>query len=70
MPKRYHSLAEYLKDTKTSQAAFAARVGAKQTAISRIVNGARSPRLPLALRISAEAGIPLESLVPRRSKVA
>jgi len=65
MPKRYKNLDQYLTDTKTTQAQFAERVGVRQTAISRIVNGARVPRLALAMRIAAEANIPLESLVPK-----
>jgi transcriptional regulator with XRE-family HTH domain len=70
MPKRYRDLRHYLSDTKTTQATFAERVGVKQTAISRIVNGARVPRLALALRIAAEANIPLESLIQKRGKAA
>jgi transcriptional regulator with XRE-family HTH domain len=70
MPKRYRNLPEYLATTKTTQAQFAERVGVQQTAISRIVNGARVPRLALAMRIAAEANIPLESLIPRDGKAA
>jgi transcriptional regulator with XRE-family HTH domain len=64
MPKKYKSLADFLDQTGATQAEFAARVGVQQSLISRIVNGERTPSLPLAVRIASEASIPLESLVP------
>lgn len=65
MSKKHQSLGEYLRKTGITQAEFASRLGVKQSQISRIVRGARTPSLPLAIRIAREAGIPVESLVPR-----
>ena len=59
----YASLTEFLEQTNTKQSDFAARVGVSQPVISRIVNGHAVPRLALALRIAAEADIPVESLL-------
>jgi transcriptional regulator with XRE-family HTH domain len=70
MPKRYQSLADFLEKTETTQADFAARVGVKQAAISRFVHGARTPSLPLALRIAEAANIPVESLLTSGTEAA
>ena len=67
MAKRiYPDLATYLKDTDTTQMAFAEKVGASQSVISRIVNKQIVPDVALALRISREARVPLESLIGGR----
>jgi len=66
MSKRiYPDLQTYLRETGTTQAAFAEKVGASQSVVSRIVNRQIVPDVGLALRISREARIPLESLIGR-----
>lgn len=70
MPKKYRTLGEFLEATGTTQVDFADRVGILQSTVSRIVNGARTPSLELAIRIAEEANIPLESLVPRKGRAA
>lgn len=67
----YTDLAAYLADTGVSQAAFAAKVGASQSVISRLVNG-KQPHIDvaLALKISRAASIPLESLITRQEAKA
>lgn len=62
MTTKFRTLAEYLDATGTTQADFAARVGVQQSLISRILNGSRTPSLPLAIRISEAAAVPVESL--------
>jgi transcriptional regulator with XRE-family HTH domain len=64
MKRHYPNLAAYLDENGITQAEFAARMGIGQAAVSRILNGSRRPSLPLALRIAAEANIPIESLMP------
>lgn len=64
MEASYPDLATFLEQTDTTQAEFAARVGVQQSLISRLVNGTRRPSFALALRIAAEARIPIESLMP------
>lgn len=59
----YPDLASYLKDTGTTQTAFAEKVGASQSTISRILSKELVPDVGLALRISKIARIPLESLI-------
>jgi transcriptional regulator with XRE-family HTH domain len=61
--RKPRTLREYLDATNTRQADFARRLGLTQAAISRIANGKTTPSLRLALRIAAEAGIPVSSLV-------
>jgi transcriptional regulator with XRE-family HTH domain len=63
MPEKFKSLADYLDAKEVTQAEFADRVGVQQSIISRIANGQRRPSLPLAIRIAAEARIPIESLL-------
>jgi len=62
MPKRYASLAEFLKRTKTKQEDFAQKVGISQPHLSKIASGAVRPGFGLAMRIAKEARIPVESL--------
>lgn len=61
--RTYPNLRAYFDETGTTQAAFAARLGMTQAAISKITNGKEAPRLELALRISRAARVPLESLL-------
>jgi transcriptional regulator with XRE-family HTH domain len=63
MGTKYKSLADFLDQTNTTQADFAARVGVQQSLISRLVNGQRTPSLALAVRIAAKANIPIDSLL-------
>jgi transcriptional regulator with XRE-family HTH domain len=65
----YPDLKAFLDDTGMTQAAFAEKVGASQSVISRIVNKQIVPDVALALRISKEARVPLESLT-NQSEVA
>lgn len=62
MRKTYPTLAAYLADTNTTQAEFAALVGTTQQHVSRIVAGIVNPGFHLALKISAVARVPVESL--------
>lgn len=69
MPRRirrtYRDLASYFKESGDTQMAFAARIQRSQSWMSRVCNGTIEPNLPDALRISREAGVPLESLIKR-----
>lgn len=47
-------LADYLAKTQTTHAAFAARIGVSQAAVSRYAAGHRVPEAPQMLRIVAE----------------
>lgn len=67
--RSYPNLRVFLRDTGTTQEAFAAQLGIRQSQLSKYVNGKAQPRKDLALRIAALASIPLESLWPA-SKVA
>lgn len=48
-------IAQYLEDSRTSQAAFAAKIGVSPGRVSQLVAGAR-PSPELAVRIEAESG--------------
>jgi transcriptional regulator with XRE-family HTH domain len=67
--RAYPSLKAFLEQTGTTQEAFAAQLGIRQSQLSKYVNGKQQPRKDLALRIAALASIPLESLWPSQ-KVA
>lgn len=56
-----NSLAKYLEETRTSQAAFAARIGVTAGRVSHLVGGA-TPSAELAVRIEAESegAVPVE----------
>jgi transcriptional regulator with XRE-family HTH domain len=68
MPKR--NLRNHLELSGQTQADFAARLGLSQSYVSRIVNGECVPGLRLALRIAAEAKVPVESLLSDRRQSA
>lgn len=55
-------LAQYLEDSRTSQAAFASRIGVTPGRVSHLVGGA-TPSPELAVRIEAESAgeVPAES---------
>jgi transcriptional regulator with XRE-family HTH domain len=61
---KYRTLSEYLDATGTRQEDFATRIGIGAPYVSMLANGQRTPSLPLAVRIAAEAHIPIESLLP------
>lgn len=61
--KQYRSLADYLARTHTTQEMFAARLGTRQSVISRYVRGKAEPSLRMACRIADAARIPIRSLV-------
>ena len=46
----------YIKDSGLTQASFAARVGVRQSAISKVCNGVRRPSIDLAARIERVTG--------------
>lgn len=60
---RMASLAEYLSEPGRTDAALAAKVGCDRSMINKIKAGKATPSLPLALAISRETGVPVESLV-------
>jgi transcriptional regulator with XRE-family HTH domain len=62
--EQYRNLGDYLDKTKTRIEDFAARIGVGGPYVSMLARGLRTPSLPLALRIAAEANIPVESLLP------
>lgn len=64
MPRIYPNLGAFLKDSRITHEAFAAEMGIASSYVSMLVNGERTPSLPLALRIAERANIPLESLLP------
>ena len=53
---------QWLTDTDTSQDRFAALVRCDKFQVSRWVNDARKPSLPMLLRINKVTGISLEKL--------
>jgi DNA-binding XRE family transcriptional regulator len=59
----YPDLETYFTETKTKQEDFAERVEISASYLSRIKNKLAQPPLDLALRISREAHVPLESLI-------
>lgn len=69
MPRRprrtYPDLTAYFKGSGITQATFAQRIGKSQSYVSRLRTGELEPNLADALRISEEAGVPLESLIRR-----
>lgn len=61
--KAYPSLKAYFEETGTSQYVIAKRVGITQPHLSNILSGARTPSLPLALKLARLANVPVETLV-------
>lgn len=64
--KRYPSLQAYFEASGESQERFAARVGCRQSMVSRVLDGKAVPGFALALRIAKAANIPVESLAPEQ----
>ena len=61
--RTYPNLLTFLRETGTTQAEMAERLGLSQGQISKLVNGKIQPSLDLALRIARYARVPVESLV-------
>lgn len=57
------TLAEHMDETSTTDAALAALVKCDRSMITKIRNRQATPSLPLALAISKQTGVPVESLV-------
>ncbi len=64
------SLADFFaNNTGVSKTALAEALGISPSAVSRYVNGERTPRLELAVRISDLTGVPIDRLIAN-AKVA
>lgn len=63
MTQRYKTLADFFEQTGTTQQALAGKLGIQSSYVSLITSGQRQPSLKLALRISEETGVPIETLV-------
>jgi DNA-binding XRE family transcriptional regulator len=61
--RKYKTLADYLDQTGTTQDFLAEKLGVSRSYVSLLASGERQPALPLALRIEALTGVPVESLV-------
>jgi len=61
----YPNLRTYFNESGDSQMAFAQRYKRSQAWVSQVVNGNIEPAIRVALRISRETGVPLESLASR-----
>lgn len=54
-------LADFLEDTRTSQAAFAARIGVTPGRVSHLVGGATpSPELAVRIEAESEGAVPVD----------
>lgn len=58
------TLAEYMDETNTKDAELAALVGCDRSMISKIRNKQATPSLRLALAISKQTGVEVETLMP------
>lgn len=67
--RTYPNLSTYLRDTGKTQAQLALDLGRSQGYISKLVRGLLQPSLDEALSISAQLGIPVESLVSRERNI-
>ena len=66
--RTYPNLKTFFRESGITQAEFAVQVNRSQSYISKVVNGHIEPYISDALVISAEASVPLESLIkPSRS---
>lgn len=59
----YPDLETFFDETRTKQEDFAEAIGISASYMSRIKNKLAQPPLDLALKISREAHVPLESLI-------
>lgn len=60
------ALRAYLEASGESQERFAARVGCRQSMVSRVLDGKAVPGFALAIRMAKVANIPVESLAPEQ----
>jgi len=58
------TLAEAMLEIGTTDAALAQKVGCDRSMIAKVRAGKATPSLPLALAISRETGVSVESLLP------
>ncbi|HMJ85233.1 MAG TPA: helix-turn-helix transcriptional regulator [Vicinamibacterales bacterium] len=63
--RTYPDLKTYFAETGETQLEFARRYQRSQNWVSKVVNGQIEPAIRVALRISRETGVPLESLACR-----
>lgn len=63
--RKYKTLADYLEQTGKTQDSLAERLGVSVSYVCLLVSGRRQPSLPLAIRIEAATGVPVEALVSR-----
>jgi transcriptional regulator with XRE-family HTH domain len=68
--QRYRTLADYFKQTETSQTALAQKLRISKAYVSLIVKGERQPSLRLALRIEEATGVPAASMVLTSERAA
>lgn len=61
--KAYPTLKAFFDGTQIPQYEIAKRAGIVESHLSMIMNGERTPSLPLALKLAQIANIPVESLV-------
>lgn len=66
----YPNLETFFSQTATKQEDFAERIGISASYLSRIKNNLAQPPLDLALRISREAHVPMESLISQENEAA
>lgn len=66
----YPDLTTYFRESGDSQRAFAQRYARSQSWVSKVVNGDLEPGIRLALRISHDTGVPLESMAVRGAVVS
>lgn len=64
----YPDLETYFTQTATKQEDFAERLGISASYLSRIKNNLVQPPLDLALKISREAHVPVESLISQENE--
>lgn len=66
--RKYPNLATFFESTATKQEAFAEQIGISASYMSRIKNKLVQPPLDLALKISREANVPIESLISQENE--
>lgn len=59
----YPTLQAYLEASDITQCALAKKAGIDESYLSLILSGARTPSLPLAVKLARIANIPVESLL-------
>lgn len=67
--QRYKTLADFFEQTGTKQAALAKRVGVDSATMSLVTTRKRQATLPLAIKLSKLAGVPIESFVLNPAKL-